>query len=103
VKELKVRHCGRHSGVSASLSDGKESMDTTFVILTVAWVIVVYLLSRLFRAPVAPQVTQEQVDGATVEKCPRCESIIGVSLKESVTWRISKQDKCPHCNSRIKR
>jgi len=102
VIDLEVRYCGRHSGVSASLSDGKESMDTTIVILTVAWVIVVYLLTRLFRVPDVPQVTKEQA-GATVEKCPHCKGIIGVSLKDSVTWQMSDTGKCPHCNGRIKR
>lgn len=78
-------------------------MDTTIVILTVGGVIVVCLLCLLFREHGAQPVIKEPISDATVEKCPHCDGVVGVSLKESVTWRISKKDVCPHCNRRIKR
>jgi hypothetical protein len=78
-------------------------MDTTIVILTAGTVIAIYLLCLLFREPGVQPVIRDSINGATVEKCPHCNGVVGVSLKESVTWRISQKDVCPHCNRKIKR
>ncbi len=89
--------------VSATLFDGKKSMDTTIAILIAGAATVACLLLLLFRESGVLPVIKEPIDGATLEKCPHCNSIVGASLKDSVTWRISKKDACPHCDHRIKR
>jgi hypothetical protein len=78
-------------------------MDTTIAILIAGAVIVACLLLFLFRESAVPSVIKEPIDGATLEKCPHCDGVVGASLKDSVIWRISKKDVCPHCNHRIKR
>jgi hypothetical protein len=69
------------------------------IITLVAW----WLLSRLTAPVTARPVIKESIDGATLERCWNCRGVVGAALKESITWRVSHKDRCPHCGKKIKR
>ena len=78
-------------------------MDDATVVVLVAGVILFLIAHRLTAGPSASPTTKESKDGATIEKCPRCHGIVGVSVKGTVSMRLSNKDKCPHCGQKIKR
>ena len=78
-------------------------MDNATIVLLILGGIAALLINHLTSGPIIPSIIKESKDGATIEKCPHCKAVIGTAAKESVTWRISKKDTCPHCNKKIKR
>ena len=81
-------------------------MDTTTVVLLILGAIAAYLVSNWSPGSGESPVDRETRE-ATVEKCPHCKSLVGISARDSATWRMSKKahgkDVCPHCGKRIKR
>jgi len=48
-------------------------------------------------------VLKEPIDGATLERCGSCQGVLGVAAKNSVTFRVTEKNVCPHCGKKIKR
>jgi hypothetical protein len=71
-------------------------------ILLVLGAIAAFIIHRWTSSPSARQVNREPAGEATLEKCPYCNAIVGITSK-GATLRLSKKDSCPHCSKKIRR
>lgn len=72
----------------------------TLLILTTG----IWVIRKVWAATEPAQaVIKETVESATLERCPSCNGVVGTLLKDSVAWRISQKNVCPHCGKKIKR
>jgi len=81
---------------------GQKSVDSTSVTLLILGAICLFLIDHWVFRSRAKSVIRESAGEATLEKCPGCKAIVGVTAT-GLAVRLSQKDACPHCGVKIKR
>lgn len=72
-----------------------------FLILMLFVIGVLFVISRPKEKP--RESLYEPAEQAEIEKCPYCNRIIGIWVKDAITTQIGAPNQCPHCGKKIRR